>query len=59
MAIGLAAGFLEPLESTAIHLSQLGIFWLLPFLPNGRPCEEEVSLYNEQMTSAYEQAKSF
>lgn len=59
VAIGLAAGFLEPLESTAIHLSQLGIFWLLPFLPNGRPCEEEVSLYNEQMTSAYEQAKSF
>ena len=59
VAIGLAAGFLEPLESTAIHLSQLGIFWLLPFLPNFRPCDAEIAIYNQQMCAAYEQAKSF
>lgn len=59
VAIGLAAGFLEPLESTAIHLSQLGIFWLLPFIPNYRPCADEVAIYNQQMTAAYEQAKHF
>lgn len=59
VAIGLAAGFLEPLESTAIHLSQLGVFWLLPFLPNQRPCLDEVAIYNQQMSAAYEQAKNF
>jgi tryptophan halogenase len=59
VAIGLAAGFLEPLESTAIHLSQLGVFWLLPFIPNYRPCAEEIALYNQQMAAAYEQAKQF
>lgn len=59
VAIGLSGGFLEPLESTAIHLVQTAIAKLALLFPE-RDCSEALQRrYNRQMDEEFEQVRDF
>ncbi len=59
LAIGLAAGFMEPLESTSIHLVQSALSRFLAVLPQGRPEPAIVSWFNAQARFEWERIRDF
>jgi tryptophan halogenase len=59
VAIGLSGGFLEPLESTSIHLIQVGIARLIEMLPTRACGPAEVRRYNRLMTIEFEKIRDF
>ena len=59
LALGLSSGFLEPLESTSIHLVQVGLTKFLDFFPH-RECDPVlIDRYNEEMAFQYETIRDF
>ncbi|MBK20469.1 MAG: tryptophan halogenase [Rhodospirillaceae bacterium] len=59
LGVGLSAGFIEPLESTSIHLIQVAIRRFLDHLPD-RNCDPAlVDRYNHLVTDMYEDIRDF
>lgn len=59
VAIGLASGFLEPLESTSIHLVQVAIAKLLTMFPKDHISDLMVDRFNREMLHEYTDVKDF
>ena len=59
VAIGLSAGFLEPLESTSIHLIQHAVQKLLSLFPGQGISPVERDEFNRAMVNSYEPVRDF
>ena len=59
VALGLAAGFIEPLESTSIHLIQVGLAKLMTLFPDRAFAPTAMKLYNHSIAAQYEWVRDF
>jgi tryptophan halogenase len=59
IAVGLAGGFLEPLESTSIHLVQAAVSQLIEFFPDTGFSAADIDEYNRQSRFHFERIRDF
>lgn len=59
VAIGLSSGFLEPLESTSIHIIQTSITKLMIMFPNAGFDQADIDEYNNQAMFDFERIRDF
>lgn len=59
LSLGLASGFIEPLESTAIHLVVRGMIHFMRHFPANGCADAFVGEYNRRMSADYEEIRDF
>ncbi len=59
VAVGLASGFLEPLESTSIYLVQAAITQLVELFPTGRISDADRAEFNRIVDLEYDRIRDF
>lgn len=59
LSLGLSAGFAEPLESSGLHLTQVGIERFLDLFPSQPSQTELQAAYNESMSSVFDEVRDF
>lgn len=59
VAVGLSGGFMEPLESTSIHLIQRAVLRILRMLPAGTVSPLDIAEFNDQQMTDMEQIRDF
>lgn len=59
IAVGLSSGFLEPLESTSIHLIQTAIDKIIDFFPHAGFAARDIEEFNRQMDFEFLSVRDF
>ncbi len=59
LSLGLASGFLEPLESTSIHLVFINLFRFLDHFPSSKPEQKLIDRFNQLASDEMEEIRDF